>query len=179
MPHFPIDGYLNVTDEQDIQAKLNDIIAQLPWLVNLTREERQAAITLGHRDQGFLNQVIEVAKQRGEILPAYFDKQDYLENVETYFVYARLTDTVRSVLEMIEDTKLQAGDTVMRKSLAVYHQVKEASQQNVPGMTTVFETMQSRFLSSRNTQTSTDSGEVTPDEAPSDDQLDVMDVPSE
>ena len=142
--YFP--GRMTVSDEQTLKTMFEDIKDKLPWLINLTPEERRSANSIALRGLGFVDAVNEVVKDRPELFPAYFDLVEFQEIKETFDALRHLNEVSKSIQEAIDDSRISVASVLMKKCIKVYHFVREASNDDVAGTNTIYDTLRERFV---------------------------------
>jgi hypothetical protein len=68
-----ISATLSQTDQQAVLDAINTIRTKLPFLVDLSPEDRHALPKMGDKSRGFVSQALDVATQNADILPRNFD----------------------------------------------------------------------------------------------------------
>ena len=58
--------------------------SSLPFLIDLTPEERRALPKLGDKSRAFVSKALEVAIQNEDILPRSFELEEFKRNVALY-----------------------------------------------------------------------------------------------
>jgi hypothetical protein len=61
MPDNRISATLSQADQQAVLSAINTIREKLPFLIDLTPEERRTLPRMGDRSRGFVSQALEVA----------------------------------------------------------------------------------------------------------------------
>lgn len=82
MPDNRISASLSQADRQAVIDAINTIRAKLPFLVDLSPEERRSLPRMGDKSRGFVTLALEVATQNADILPRSFDVEDMRKDVE-------------------------------------------------------------------------------------------------
>ena len=85
MPENRISAGLSATDQQFVLSAAQTIRPKLPFLIDLSPEDRRKSPVLGNSDPGFVEQALNVATQHTDILPRPFDVDEFRRDV------ARLT----------------------------------------------------------------------------------------
>jgi hypothetical protein len=73
MPENRISAALGDADRHAFLASFNAIREKLPFLIDLTPEERRALLKMGDKGRGFVSQALNFAEQNEDILPRSFD----------------------------------------------------------------------------------------------------------
>ncbi len=144
MPYQNITATLSDADIQEIKAALQTIQEKLPFLINLTTDERRSLVKMGDKSLAFVNNSLNAAQSNRDILPASFDVEEF---VRDYQLAAALTEHIgakRQLTEKEDDTLLAVISEALSSSLTVYDYVKTAAIKS-PGLKTVAEQLGERF----------------------------------
>lgn len=82
MPDNRISASLSQADRQAVLDALNTVRQKLPFLVDLSPDERRSLPRMGDKSRGFVSQALEVAEQNPDILPRSFDVAEMRRDVE-------------------------------------------------------------------------------------------------
>lgn len=133
MPYQNINATLSAADLQAIKDAFSTILQKLPFLVNLTAEERKATFKTGPDRVSFVQNTATAADSHPEIFPASFNVQEFKNDVALFNTLTELSTQAASVASQIDDTRLAVGGEAMRQATAVYNYVKEAAK-TTPGL---------------------------------------------
>ncbi|MBI9038648.1 MAG: hypothetical protein JEY97_10990 [Bacteroidales bacterium] len=111
------------------KAKLNEVSLLLPFLVDLTLDERKKGLKIGPNRRDFVNEMSDVANNHPEILPQVFDKENFLKSILVEVPLDDFEKLTSEVKEKISDTHLDVGRIAYSGALEVYRYLN-----NVPGM---------------------------------------------
>jgi hypothetical protein len=73
MPITPISAALTQSDRDAVMSAVATIKAKLPFLVDLTADERKALPKMGDKSRAFVSKALEVATQNPDFLHRSFD----------------------------------------------------------------------------------------------------------
>ena len=76
MPVNRVNATLNEAQIAEIQTALGNIYANLPFLIDLKPDERQAMLKFGEKNRSFVGKAAIVAEQNPDILPRNFNLDD-------------------------------------------------------------------------------------------------------
>jgi hypothetical protein len=76
-----INGDLLPEQQQAVLTSLNDIQTKLPFLIDLTVDDRRTLPKMGDRSRAFVDQGLVMATQNEGILPRNFDLEEYRRDV--------------------------------------------------------------------------------------------------
>lgn len=152
MPYQNITGTLSEADIQEIKAALATIEEKLPFLINLTVEERRKLYKMGDKSLAFVNNSLTAAQSNPDILPASFDIDEF---VRDYQLATNLTDIffrLQQLTEKVDDTLMAVSSEAMSSGLTVYDYVKTAAKKT-PGLKIIAEQLGERFKAIRSKPT--------------------------
>ncbi|MBW4563582.1 MAG: hypothetical protein KME32_21045 [Mojavia pulchra JT2-VF2] len=144
MSYQNIKGTLSPEDIRDIKAALQTIQKKLPFLVNLSTEERRKLVKMGDKSLAFVNNSVTAAQSNREILPASFKVEELVQDYQLATTLTELLTSMRQLTEQVDDTLLAVGSEAMSSSLTVYDYVKTAAKKT-PGLKTLAEQLGERF----------------------------------
>jgi hypothetical protein len=142
-----IHATLATADREKILAKADEIAALLPFLVDLTPEERRALPKMGDRSRSFVERSLEVARQDDSFLPRSFDVSHFESDVALYLALDGVRQRLASLLELVEDTQILAGSEAYLAALDLYHHAKRAGRG--AGLDDLLDRVGKRFASHR------------------------------
>ena len=148
MPYQNISADLSAEDVKEIKVALETIQAKLPFLVNLTVEERRRLYKMGDKSLAFVNNSLTAAQSNPDILPGSFDTEELARDYQLATVLNDLRISLRQVTEKVDDTLVAVGSEAMASSLSVYDYVKAAAKRQ-PGLKAVAAQLGERFKSAR------------------------------
>ena len=77
MPTQNIDATLSAADAQAVRDAFAAVLNKLPFLINMTTDERKQVVKAGLESVSFLQNALTAAKDHPTILPASFDTQAF------------------------------------------------------------------------------------------------------
>jgi hypothetical protein len=123
-----IDATLSPADATAVMDAINTIRTKLPFLLDLTLEERRALPKMGDKSRAFVSQALEVAKQNPDILPRSFDIEEMQRDVDLFNALQPVSIAVSQLQELIEDTYLLVGSEAYIAALLVYQYSRAAGK---------------------------------------------------
>ena len=120
MPDNRIDASLSAADRDAALAAVNTIREKLPFLLDLSPEERHALPKMGDRSLAFVNKALEVATQNPDFLPRSFDLEAMRRDVELLAALRPIVLALTQLRELVDDSALQVGSEAYVAALAVY-----------------------------------------------------------
>lgn len=128
MPYQNIDASLSVADIQAVKDAFAAILTKLPFLVNLTADERKKVFKTGPDRLSFVQNAATGAQGNPDIFPASFSVTGFQRDVVLFDVLTELGTMANSVASQIDDTRLAVGGEAMQEATQVYNYVKEAAK---------------------------------------------------
>jgi hypothetical protein len=144
MSYQNISAELSEEDLQIVNTALATILDRLPFLVNLTPEERHDLFKMGDKSLAFVSKGIQVAERNQNILPSSFDLPEFTRDFELSQALHDILSQLHQLTEKVDDTLLAVGSEAMRSSLSVYDYVKAAAKHQ-PGLKSVSDQLGERF----------------------------------
>jgi hypothetical protein len=118
MPYQNISASLSEADIQAVKDAFSTVLQKLPFLVNLTPDERKAIFKAGPDRVSFVQNAAAAAKNNPHIFPASFDAQEFQRDVELFADLSELSTLADSVASQIDDTRLEDLEPVFRQIAA-------------------------------------------------------------
>ena len=128
MPDNRIRATLSQADQQAVLAAIKVIREKLPFLIDLTPEERSGLPTMGDRRRGFVAQALAIAEQNEGILPRSFDVAEMDKDVALLASLRPILTALAQLCELVEDTYMAAGSEAYRSALLVYQFARAAGK---------------------------------------------------
>jgi hypothetical protein len=111
---------LSAADQEAILAAVGTIRQKLPFLIDLSTEERKSLVALGGKTLGFAKQAFEIAAQNPGILPAAVSV-DQLRNTERlYEILSAIKLAVDQLQKQVDDTTMQVGSDAYATARSIY-----------------------------------------------------------
>jgi hypothetical protein len=146
--------------------ELTDITAALDTLqnilaakaINLTPDERRQYGSVGDERIAWVHKVRKYATQDPNLVPYYVDMAEHANDMDAFRQLGPMLDRLAQLTDMVADSRLMTGYDIFQNSLAIYNFIRLlATQQNVPGITPIFEDLRKQFPGRPRTPRSTDS----------------------
>ena len=123
-----VSATLAQADKDAVMQAIAVIKAKLPFLVDLSPEERRALPKMGDKSNAFVSKTLEVAKQNGDFLPRSFDVDEMAQDIALYQDLRSITLALTPLAELVDDTLVQVGSEAYAAALTVYQYAKNAGQ---------------------------------------------------
>jgi len=153
MPYQNISAELKPAEKNEILDLINQINQKLPFLINLTPEERQSLPKMGDKTLPFVEKSLELAEQNKGLVPPYINLDELRKDFELAVALRDIVNAVAQLYEKVSDTYIAAGSEAYIASLQFYNSAKIAAKSNVPGTDVIVNELGKRFVGQGKTQT--------------------------
>ncbi|MBD2199804.1 MULTISPECIES: hypothetical protein [Calothrix] len=143
MSTAPISATLAQKQRDEVLQAIATIKEKLPFLIDLTNEERKALPKMGDKSRAFVSKALEVASQNPEFLPRSFDLEEMRKDIQLFEALYPVLLSLSQLHELVDDTSLAVGSEAYAAALQVYNYAKASGQGG--GLETVVEEMGQRF----------------------------------
>jgi hypothetical protein len=123
-----IQGVLSAEQQQAALQTLAQLQSQLPFLIDLSVDERRSLPKMGDKSRTFVDQGLALATQNPGILPRDFDLDEYRRDATLVRQLEPLVLAMREFMSRLEDTYLAAGSDAYSQSLLIYQVAKLAGK---------------------------------------------------
>lgn len=138
-----IDASLSPADQKAVMQAIATIKEKLPFLIDLSKEERIALPKLGDKSRAFVVKALEVATQNPDVLPRTFDIEEMRRDVELFEALYPIMLSLSQLQQLIDDTYFAAGSEAYVAALAVYQYAKVSG--NTQGLDAALDELGRRF----------------------------------
>lgn len=128
-----------------ILTAIETIQTELPFLVQLTKEERMTLLKMGEGSINFVNKTMDYARSHPQFAPPYMDRAEFRSDVELSHSLIRILQFLNPLMEAIEDTSMAVGNEAFTAALHYYNTVKYARSANAPGADAIYDDLRLRF----------------------------------
>ena len=147
--HMPNDNRISAevtaANKTAIMTKITEIKAILPFLVNLTKDERIELPKLGPASLQFDEQCASYMASAPNLVPPFVDPAEVTKDRNLRLVLADVLRETKKLCEQLDDTLLLVGSEIWMADLSFYQTVRQAARRDVLGADTVYDDLQSRF----------------------------------
>jgi len=138
-----ISANLSATDRLAVMDAIATIREKLPFLIDLTTEDRRTMLKMGDKSRAFVSKALEVATQNPEFLPRSFDVEEMRRDLVLYEALYPVLLSLTQLQELVDDTYIAIGSEAYAAALAVYNYAKASG--DVTGLDAVIDEMGRRF----------------------------------
>jgi hypothetical protein len=96
----------------------------LPFLVDLTAEQRKALLKMGDGSRGFVSKAQELVQQNSDFLPRSMDVEQMLRNAELWEEMEGMLLAIDQLQELMDDTYVALGSQAYSDALTIYQYAK-------------------------------------------------------
>jgi hypothetical protein len=128
-----------------IKTKLTEILALLPFLINLTKDERIKMAKLGPASLAFDEQCASYMASAPNLIPPFVDAAEVTKDRKLRLVLADLLREAKKLCERLDDTLMEVGSEIWMADLSFYQTVRQAARRDVAGADTVYDDLKERF----------------------------------
>lgn len=148
-PHTTMDNRISATlspaDQASALTKLGEIQTLLPFLINLTAEEKSALPKMSAIRDGMDETFAQEMAAHPELVPNFVDMTELGKDRALRSALRDLHQQMCALCEGIEDTLTAAGVDTYLAYLSFYNNVKQGAKRNVPGANTVLDNLKRFF----------------------------------
>ena len=146
MPHDNrISAALPGADKAAILTKLQEIRALLPFLVNLTPDERKSLGAIGTARAGMDDAFLQAMTAHPELAPSFVNLDEVNKDRTLRQDISPILQAAAELCEGVGDTTALAAHDNYLAYLSFYTNVKEAARRGVPGADTILSNL-ARFF---------------------------------
>jgi len=139
---------LSAQQKAEIIEKIAAVKAALPFLVNLTPDERHSLRKVAEKRQGYVNDVMIAVKANPTMIPPVIDVQEYIKDATLYNDMAEIMAHLKTLYEGINDTYMAAGNEAISVTDQCYGILKQAAKGNA-SLTSTVQELAKHFKSQR------------------------------
>ncbi len=110
-----------------IQSQLDAIRAALPFLEDLTPDERRSLPKMGDKSQAFVTRTLELARQDDSYLPRSLDVDAFARDLDLWRSLESIRVRLTQLNELVDDTQIAVGSEAYLAALEVYAAAKRAN----------------------------------------------------
>ena len=123
-----ISATLTAAEVTTLLTKINEVKNALPFLIDLSPEERRTFPKMGDKSVAFVGRCVEIAQRDDSFLPKKFDVTEFAEDHALSVALEPIRQQLAQLLELVEDTQLLAGSEAYIGALEVYNSAQRSGQ---------------------------------------------------
>ena len=138
-----VDASLSQEEVQEIMVAIQTIKEKLPFLIDLSKEERVSMLKMGDKSRAFVEKTRELVKQNPDFLPRSFDIEEMERDVELFQSLYPIAQSLSQLHELVDDTMMVVGSEAYAAALVAYRYAKDSDLD--AGMDAVLDDISRRF----------------------------------
>jgi len=142
MPENRISASLTPEDKQAVMAAIATLREKLPFLTDISPEERRSLPKMGDKSRAFVQKALELAQQNEGILPRAFDLEEMRKDVQLAADLYPILLAIAQLHEWVDDTYLVVGSEAYAGALLIYNAAK---MNNIGGLDDALDELGKRF----------------------------------
>ncbi|MCC5662423.1 hypothetical protein LC653_00350 [Nostoc sp. CHAB 5784] len=119
---------LSSADREAVMQAITTIREKLPFLIDLTTEERKALPKLGDKSRAFVSKALEIGTQNPDFLPRSFDLNDMRQDIELFEALYPILLSLTQLQELVDDTSVAVGSEAYAAGLMIYNYAKASGK---------------------------------------------------
>jgi hypothetical protein len=145
MPYQNISASLSDTQRIAIVQHVTDAAVAMPFMVNLTPDERRTLPKMSDGTLPFVSKALTYAESNPQFVPPYTNVGELRKDFNLVAQLTLIQQQLAMLAEKVNDTILALGSEAFVTSLSFYNAVKQAAKTNVPGADTIYQDLRTRF----------------------------------
>lgn len=131
-----ISASLSAAEAAEVLQSLSDVKTKMPFLSTLQKTDVSGLFKVGNAFLPFIDKIYQVVITHPEILPAIFDKEEFLRDYELFNTIRPIFNQINELAEGIQKTFTAVGSDTLVASLEVYSSVKQ-NKDKVAGLSVI------------------------------------------
>ena len=129
-----IDASLSATVRDEVLESIAQIRAKLPFLIDLSPEERQTLPKMGDKSRAFVSGALQLAEQDDSFLPRSFDVAEMLKDEDLYTAMTQIFVALAILFEKLQDKMQLTGSDLYVAGLEIYDAAKRKGASSTGGL---------------------------------------------
>jgi hypothetical protein len=122
-----VSATLTAADMQTVSDALATIRAKLPFLIDLTVQDKRRLFKMGDGSRAFVEKALIAAQANPQVLPPAFDLAEYSRDWALWAQVSVIANNITQLAELVDDTQTALGSDLMTGALTAYGHLSEAS----------------------------------------------------
>lgn len=128
---------------------IQKIKSQMPFLINLSKEEKKKLAKMNERRRPFAQKALEYAKSEPGPIPRNLDLKKMELDLNTYLKLRRIHREIRKLDEMLRDTIAIKGAYSYSTACKIYNAFEMGRGSETPGIDSIFDDLTRHFTQGR------------------------------
>ena len=113
----------------EIQDNLGTIRKLMPFLLDMSTDERSDLIKFGENLVPFIEQTLADSKSYPHLVPPYLDVEELQRDLELFMQMVAVLKPLQQLVALIQDTSSAAGSDAFESALTFYRTVRMAAKE--------------------------------------------------
>ena len=127
MPDNQVSAEISEADQQAVLAAIETIRQKLPFLIDLTPEQRRSLPKMGDKSRAFVSKALTIAQHNSNFLPRSFSVEEMERDVGLIESLQPIMVSLTRLFEQLEDTYTEVGSEAYSAALVVYQYGRTSS----------------------------------------------------
>ena len=119
-----ISATLSATDRDKILSGLDTLLKLMPFLRQLSAEQRRELFRVGDKNAAFIRKAREAAIAHPDVLPRGFDDKEFIKDANLFDALYAVSVAFRQAADGVDDTFAMAGSDAYAGALVVYRALR-------------------------------------------------------
>lgn len=137
MPYSNLSFSITAAQKAAISAAVDTIRTNLPFLINLSLNERKTLRKIGSKRLGYVKDVLDGSKANPTSIPSAINMAEFDKDVQGYADMSEVAAALRPLFESVEDTTVAVGSEATRTADQCYKNLKANAKGNTSVKNTV------------------------------------------
>lgn len=138
-----VSAELSEADKQAVLAAIETIRQRLPFLIDLTPEQRRSLPKMGDKSRAFVSKALAIAQHNSNFLPRSFGVEEMARDVSLAKALQPILVSLTRLQEQLNDTYTEVGSEAYLAALVVYQYGRHNSDGE--SLETLLDDMAQRF----------------------------------
>lgn len=157
MPENRVSAEISDADQQAVLAAIETIRQKLPFLIDLSPEQRRSLPKMGDKSRAFVGKALAIAQHNSNFLPRSFSVEEMARDVTLAESLQPILVSLTRLQEQLSDTYTEVGSEAYSAALVIYQYARTSGEGE--SLETLLDDMAQRFArKSRSPKTSPTQG---------------------
>jgi hypothetical protein len=138
-----VSATISEADQQAVLAAIETIRQKLPFLIDLSPEQRRSLPKMGDKSRAFVGKALAVAQHNSNFLPRSFSVEEMERDVKLTESLQPILVSLTRLFEQLDDTFMEVGSEAYAAALVVYQYGRNSSDGE--SLETLLDDMGQRF----------------------------------
>lgn len=134
MAYKNISASLSEENKTQVIQKLKEVESLLPFIVDLSPEERKTIPTLGRKSLKFVESALGYSRNHPKFVPPYLDVEEQAKDLALTQQLYEILEILDPLWEKVKDTCFAVGAEAYHAARVFYTSVKGAAKAGMPGV---------------------------------------------